>query len=255
MRPILVIFLVMFFTGHVKADCAGSGLWTYPRSGSIKQNSLVVLEGYARSQRIIRSLNEKYPVYLESVGHCVPLTLKGTFRGMFNVTQAILEPDEILMLGKTYQLKIDNLDDRERSLLMKRSNRLGDRAPIAWKVEGETDFKAPNLLGLPEIVDKRVELYGCGPAVYAEFKLRVEDESAFLIKTELISLESGKSNTYYLLLNQSDNVNVGHGMCSGAFRYKKSGKYKVRFSLMDICGNENDKWTEWVKFSTPFEEP
>ncbi len=43
-------------------------------------------------------------------------------------------------------------------------------------------------------------------------------------------------------------------MCSGAFNYKEKGKYKVRFSLMDICGNENNTWTTWVEFDSPFEE-
>ncbi|MEM1357206.1 MAG: hypothetical protein AAGF89_03365, partial [Bacteroidota bacterium] len=75
-----------------------------------------------------------------------------------------------------------------------------------------------------------------------------------LVKTELASLESGKANIYFLKLDQSGKVNVGHGMCSGAFTYKRSGKYKVRFSLMDICGNESEKWTEWVVFNTPFEQ-
>ncbi|MEM9526045.1 MAG: hypothetical protein AAGA31_05510, partial [Bacteroidota bacterium] len=153
MRPILLVIVAIFFTGQIYADCAGSGLWTYPHSGAINQNSLIVLEGYARSQRIINSLNNKYPVYLESSGHCVQLILKSTHRGMFDITQAILIPDEKLILDRTYQLVIDNLEDDERLLLMEWNSSLGGRKPIAWKVEGQTDYIAPKLLSPPELVD------------------------------------------------------------------------------------------------------
>ncbi len=41
----------------------------------------------------------------------------------------------------------------------------------------------------------------------------------------------------YLELDDKENLNVGHGMCSGAFIYEPTHKYKVRFSIMDMCGS------------------
>lgn len=252
MRILFTMFISIFITGQLYADCAASGLWTFPASGTIKQNSWIVIEGYSSSQKIITSLNDKYPIYLKSDGHKVRLNVKSTYKGMFELTQAILVPDEKLISGRTYQLKIDNLSEYETSLLTKWNTELGKREPIVWKVEGEADLSTPKLLNIPKLVDKRTIGYGCGPAIYADFKIQIEDDSEVLIKTELVDLKSGETNTYYLKIYESDTLSVGHGMCSGAFDFKENTKYKIRFSLMDICGNESKHWTSWIEFEGPF---
>lgn len=253
MRIVLIILLSFIGTGQVFADCAGEGLWTFPQKGTIKQNSLIVLTGYFRSQKIVTSLNKKYPIYLESEGHKVKLNVKSTYIGLFELTQAILEPDEKLIAGRTYQLKIEKLDEFEQSLVSRWNSELGKDEPITWKVDGGTDTEKPELLNIPELVDKRTIHYGCGPAIYADFKIQTKDESDILVKTELVDMESGESTTYFLSFDDTDTLSVGHGMCSGAFDYKENRKYKVRFSLMDICGNENQKWTAWIEFDSPYE--
>jgi hypothetical protein len=212
-----------------------------------------IIELNKTSEVILTSLNKKYPVYLESEGHKVKLNVKSTYKGLFELTQAILEPDEKLIAGRTYQLKIDKLDEFESSLVSRWNSELGKDEPITWKVDGGTDTETPELLNIPELVDKRTIHYGCGPAIYADFKIQAKDESELLVKTELVDLESGESTTYFLNFDDTDTLSVGHGMCSGAFDYKENGKYKVRFSLMDICGNENEKWTAWIEFDSPFE--
>jgi hypothetical protein len=253
MRILLIILITAFASGQVFADCSGDGLWVFPRTETIKQNSHIVLTGYFRSQKIITSLNKKYPIYLESEGHRVKLNIKNTYKGMFELTQAILEPDEKLIAGRTYQLKIDKLDEFESSLVSRWNSELGKNEPITWKVDGGTDTEIPKLLNQPELVDKRTIHYGCGPAIYADFKIQTKDESEVLVKTELVDLESGESTIYFLSFADTDTLSVGHGMCSGAFDYKANDKYKVRFSLMDICGNENNEWTAWIEFDSPFE--
>lgn len=253
MRAILLLILSLTISGHVSAECAGEGLWAFPQTTTIKQNSLIVVTGYFRSQRIVTSLNKKYPIYLESEGHKVKLNVKSTYKGMFELTQAILKPNEKLIAGRTYQLKIDKLDDFRRSQLSRWNSELGKNEPIAWKVDGATDTEIPKLLNQPELIDKRTTHYGCGPAMYADFKIQTNDESDVLVKTELIDLESGESTTYFLSFNDTDTLSVGHGMCSGAFDFQENGKYKVRFSLMDICGNENNDWTAWIAFDSPYE--
>ena len=49
----------------------------------------------------------------------------------------------------------------------------------------------------------------------------------------------------------NNKLKVGHGMCSGAFIFKQKGKYKVRFTPMNIDGQELTK-TEWKTFESPF---
>ncbi|SHJ25627.1 hypothetical protein SAMN04488096_1224 [Mesonia phycicola] len=40
-------------------------------------------------------------------------------------------------------------------------------------------------------------------------------------------------------------------MCSGAFAFKKEGKYKVRFTPMNIDGKKSTT-TDWITFESPF---
>ena len=172
---------------------------------------------------------------------------------MFHLTQAILTPNEKLISGRTYYLKIDNLDKYEETLLTKWNSETNESEAISWKVEGGTDTRTPESLNQPKLVDKRTIYYGCGPAIYLDFKFQVKDESEILIKTELMDLESSESTTYCLSFKNTDTLSVGHGMCSGEFNYKENHKYKVRFSLMDVCGNENKEWTAWIEFDSPLE--
>ena len=252
MKTTLLIILITFTSLPIFADCDGDGLWALPRSGSIKQNSKFVLTGYFRSQRIVTSLNKKYPIYLESDQHKVKLIVKNTYKGMFELTQAILYPEEKLIAGKTYVLKIDNLDQFENSLLFRRNAKIDQKEPIAWTIEEGTDNQNPLFLSPPELVDKRTIHYGCGPEVYADFKIKVTDESELLFQTEFVDIKSGNSTIYVLNLDDTETLSVGHGMCAGAFEYKENGQYKVRFLLMDICGNNNNEWTSWIKFDSPY---
>ena len=42
-----------------------SSLRVYPQTETLKQNSLIILEGYGESQKIATGLNKKYPIYLQ----------------------------------------------------------------------------------------------------------------------------------------------------------------------------------------------
>ena len=65
------------------------------------------------------------------------------------------------------------------------------------------------------------------------------------------SSQTCKSTIYFLPLSESNKLNVGHGMCSGAFKYEREKSYKIRFSPIDINGNDSDTWTEWIAFESP----
>ena len=41
-------------------------------------------------------------------------------------------------------------------------------------------------------------------------------------------------------------------MCSGAFKFEAKQHYKIRFRLIDISGNSNNKMTEWINFDSPY---
>jgi len=234
--------------------CSWSGIYVYPKSNTITSNSWIIIEGYASSQSIIDSLNNGYSVYLESDGSKIPLQLKEFNKGGFRLTQAILVPTKKLTIGKTYFLIIDNLNEREKEFLTRWNSTTKKHEPISWLITDETDILSPVFLELPKLIDKKYIQYGCGPAVHAIFKISAKDKSDILVKTQLIDLKSGEKTTYFLTLEDSGQLSVGHGMCAGAFSYKNDEKYKIRFCLFDNNGNSYDIWSNWIHFKSPKRE-
>lgn len=254
MSKVFTFLLSFFLTAQAFAECAMSGLWAYPTTREIHQNSIIVLEGYSYSERIIDSLNIGYPVYLEADGHKVNLMVTEVRKGMFEITQAILKPEQHLIAGKKYYLKIENLNEWEVNDLTTWNDETKQSEPIYWNVTSITDTEIPTWKENPRLVDRTTLWYGCGPAINAVFDLEIQDASKVLIKTELVNLNTNERNTYYLTLPEDGKLEVGHDMCSGAFNYEDKHKYKVRFSLTDLSGNTNIEWTTWINFDSPYEE-
>ena len=190
---------------------------------------------------------------MESEGQRIELEVIETCKGMFSTTQALLRPKSKLMVGKTYNLKISNLDEWEKRSLTKWNSEKKEYEPISWKVNNKTDNENPKWITKPKLVDKTTIWYGCGPAVYVVFDLKINDSSNSLIKTELYNTNTNETNTYYLTLGENGQLNVGHGMCSGAFDFKEKEQYKIRFSLTDTSGNSDKEWTNWMNFDSPYE--
>ena len=135
---------------------------------------------------------------MESEGQRIELEVIETCKGMFSTTQALLRPKSKLMVGKTYNLKISNLDEWEKRSLTKWNSEKKEYEPISWKVNNKTDNENPKWITKPKLVDKTTIWYGCGPAVYVVFDLKINDSSNSLIKTELYNTNTNETNTYYL---------------------------------------------------------
>lgn len=95
-----------------------------------------------------------------------------------------------------------------------------------------------------------VEMYGCGPSANAIFIEENKPENESWYKTEVVEIAANKKTVYYIK-DWLGRLEVGHNMCSGAFRFKDKGKYKVRFTPMNIDG-EALKTTSWTTFDSPF---
>src|SRR5690554_436969 len=251
MKYLITIILSLILSNQVYARCSSSGIWTYPSDGEISQNSIFIIEGFSRSQGIIDSLNIRYPMYLQADGHTVRLEVVQTHKGMFLLTQAILKPKSKLLPGKTYILKIRNYPTWEGQSIKQWNSENGRNEAVTWKVSEILDVDSPEWIMKPKLVDKKTALYGCGPEAYSVFDLKIKDNSRSLIKTELYNIETNQSTTYYLTLEENGKLNVGHGMCSGAFRFNKENNYKIRFSLIDLSGNSDNKWTDWLAIENP----
>jgi hypothetical protein len=63
-------------------------------------------------------------------------------------------------------------------------------------------------------------------------------------------MSSPNEKTTFYIREWEETLDVGHGMCSGAFKFKKEGDYKVRFTPMNIDGISL-KTTNWETFKSP----
>ena len=82
------------------------------------------------------------------------------------------------------------------------------------------------------------------------FKVKNKSDSEIWYKTEVVELSTNETKVFYIK-EWNGKLNVGHGMCAGAFTYTNKGKYKVRFTPMNTDG-KSLKTTDWTTFESPF---
>lgn len=252
MKQTILILVLILLTMNTFADCAGSGIYFWPSGQTIKQNSIIVIDGYAESQKVIIGLNKKYPIYLKSGNKKIKLSVKEILVGEFYLTQAVLTINEKLEAGKDYELFIDNLPDHKRSL-RKWNTETREYEKVKWKVIEGIDTDKATWKTEPTETKKTLVYYGCGPATFVHFSFKIEDKSEYLIKTIVTNKKTNKTTSYYL--EPSDTIlKVGHGMCSGAFIFKDGDNYEVSFEIMDASGNLTTWSGKSLFFTKPNEE-
>ncbi len=244
---LISFFLLIGFSSS--ADCVDHGLFVLPANGKIKPTTIFVLEGYSLSREVIKGLNSKFPVYLQSENERIPLFILETHVGQYGVTQALLKPEKPLSPGKNYQLIIDSLPKGEVFGSYNTATRRLD--PVFYLMTDEGDTEAPQWILKPKEKDKTEEHFGCGYSVYINFAFKAEDRSELMIKTTVKSVETEKE-TVYVLLAGADLINVGHGKCAGAFDFNDSMNYQAKFMLMDTSGNVSEE-TNWISFTRPMD--
>ncbi len=251
MKNIFIIILGTFFTITSYADCAWSGLWVIPTGQTVKQNSIFIVTGYGGSQKVILELNKKHKIYLKNGYDYIKLMVIDTCVGQFALTQAVLKPEVELTAGVKYTMYIDGLPDSDQ--LKRYNNNTKQYEPVTYFVNNEKDTEKPVLTALPKEIDKSYALYGCGPAQHVIFDLPVKDNSDIIIKGTVKNLGSKKETTFYISPNK-DRIEIGHGMCSGAFTFDDSKNYEVKFSFMDTSGNITDMSGDAIPFTKPTED-
>lgn len=253
LKKLLFILLCLLNTFNAYSDCESSGIWFFPNSNKINQNSIFIITGYSNSREIILKLNKKYNVYLKSGNKKVNLIIKETCIGQFNLTQAILKPETELETGLEYTLCIDNLPSNEKENFERYNSKTNKYEQKKYKINGIRDAEKPLVASKPKLLKKTFVLYGCGPSIHTVFTNPAKDESEIIVKTTLRNLKTKKETTFYIE-PENNKIKVGHDMCSGAFDYGDSMNYEVEFSFMDSSGNIT-QWTgERIKFTKPTEE-
>lgn len=250
MKKIILLLLLTCGIKTALADCSSSGMYFFPETKEISLNSMFIIEGYAFSQKTINSFKER-TIYLESEnGELIELNLQEILKGQMELTQAIFCPISELKPNTTYFLKYSDQTENEGREMMQYNREKREREKVYWKT---TDKKALETLDSNLNIgfeETEVVHYGCGPSANAIFNVKNKSESEIWYKTEVVDLSTNDKKIYYIQ-EWNGKLNVGYGMCSGAFTYNNKGKYKVRFTPMNTDG-KSIKTTDWTTFESPF---
>jgi hypothetical protein len=252
MKNIILFFLLTIGLHSAKADCGMSGMQFFPGKRDISLNSMFIIQGYSQSIKTIDNFKNR-TVFLESEdGKLIKLNLLEILKGKMYLAQAIFKPAEELKPNTIYVLKYSNQTDDETREMMQWNSNTKQNERVYWKTKDKkkNQLLNPNLI----IKYKKTEVieYGCGPSANAIFEIKNNSNPEIWCKTEMIDLTT-KEKTIFYITEWEGKIHVGHGMCAGGFSFNKSGKYKVRFTPMNIDGNSL-KTTEWKIFRSPYIE-
>ncbi|MBI1184294.1 hypothetical protein GC194_08475 [bacterium] len=243
-----IIIAILLFPIWVHAECLNSGIRVYPTSNELAPEGWIILEGFALSESVIYDIGDKYPVYMVGENERIELEVVRIEVGMYRLTQAILKPVRTLEIGKTYFLKIDNMDKIHR--YAKRYN-----APIWTIVDHAQTFMSDKITMLQQTGSSYIR-YGCGPEVFGLFQLNHPTSNNYFIMVELFDNENDTVNTYTFCINglRDSLLQIGHDMCSGAFKFQAGCKYKIRLKYMNDNGSRVSQWTNWFDMKNPLDE-
>ena len=121
---------------------------------------------------------------------------------------------------------------------------------VYWKT---TDLKSISNLNSNQFLKfKKTQVihYGYKPSANAKFNIKNNSNSEIGYKTEDIDIETNNNSEFYIK-ESNGKLKVGHEMCSGAFIFKAKGKYKVRFTPMNI-DRKKLKTSDWQTYESPF---
>ena len=251
MKKLLVLFIVLI-TGlnSVYPYCSSSGMQFFPKQKEISLNSLFIIQGYSNSYKTIASFKNRM-VFLESEsGEIIELILQEILNGRMYLTQALFKPIKELNPSTKYFLKYSNQTEKESNEMKQWNSEKNEREIIYWKTSNKRKIELLN--SNLEIIfqDTSVIHYGCGPSACAIFSVINKSKTEIWYKTEVVDISTSEKTTFYIS-DWDGTLFVGHGMCSGAFTFKKNGKYKVRFTPINIEG-KSIKTTNWKIFESPY---
>jgi len=196
------------------------------------------------------NLNKKYPIYLKSKNEKIRLLVKEIYVGDFNLTQVVVIAEKELTSGDIYEMVIENLADYQQNEYKRYDSAIRSFVAPIWKTESRQDNLKPTWISKPREQNKIFESYGCGPEMFVSFSLSILEAPERIVRAKMKDIESGKTTTFYVEIENST-ISIGHGMCSGGFKFGKSSLYEIEFDLVDSSGNV----CSWEESPIVFEKP
>lgn len=231
--------------------CAWDGILVWPEVGTIAAEQTFMIEGFADSQKTIRKLGRGYRAVLSDGTTTIELVVIGRYEGAMFLTEVLVKPSIPLTVGKTYELSFIGLPKEEAQPNHWNSG-TQTWEPMRWNV---TDMPQPlaGPLSQPRETGKTLMHYGCGPEMHVHFRIAPEGSTNGLVQVA-VSEKGGGRRTTYVLRMQDGRVEIGHGMCSGAFTFETGETYTVTFDPIGPDGKPTGRATVPVTFTPPVKE-
>lgn len=192
-------------------------------------------------------------MFLESEhGDLIQLKLVEILIGEKKLMQATFRPTIALKKNTTYYLSYDNQTKEEKKFeLVRWTYSPTKKERVQWTTSNLSKNKLLNKNINFIFNGNKVSDYDHTTSVNATFLIKNKLSPIYWVKTEVVSIKTNESTTYYLFLNEIDEeLIVGHNICSGAFSYAIDGSYKVRFTPMNLDGRST-LTTDWFLYDNP----
>lgn len=252
MKKLLLLFVLVTNLNSFANNCvmcAIDGIYIYPNKKTISIDELIIIEGYANSQKIVKNLSKR-KVFLVSKDDKVILNFQKTYIGEMELTQSLFAPSIDLKPNTNYYLEFENETEEETRLLKKWNSQKKISEKIQFKTNYQKTDKNNNKNIKYNFKNTNYSLFGCGPAVFANFTVSNFKTNKILHKVELLNLKNQTKKTYYLY-SENSKISIGHGMCSGAFTFRGNDAYRIRFTPINSSGKES-KSSSWISFENPY---
>lgn len=246
-KSLNLLVLLILFNSYLNAKCSLEGICIWPTGNRISLNQTFIIEGYAKSKHVILGLNSIYKIYLKSDFNIVKLRVDTIYKGVYELTQAILTPQIALTPNLSYKLIIENITDTD--VMQKGHDYKFPDKHLTWVALSDLHYRPPKWKSSPVIIKKSFESFGCGTENLVIFKGLLESESVYYIKATVRSQLSGIIRCY-CLFPLNDIIELGHDMCSGAFKFTSGNKYEVDFTIVDLIGQQS-KLEPTIVFTGP----
>ena len=240
---LLVALVALVAVPEAKARCASRYVTVWPEGGSVPTNSMFLIEAFGLDQEWLAKL-EPCELRLVASDDAVCLKVVDSYRGEANIRQVLLKPKRYLQPGLTYRLEFSGSWDES-----KLTHSVPPMEKRTWTVTSTADYLAPQWRQAPVVKKAERAIFGCGPAHRAWVQVSAIEEHPTLAKVSL--REQGESEVRQYLLPVDGPIQVGHGMCSGAFALKPKGRYSIQIELMDVAGNPGESPSERLLFEIP----
>jgi len=216
------ILAALLFALPSPAKCMSSSWEVWPSvETQLPLNPRIVIGGFGTAQREVEKLASYGPA-LVAANHRVALEVKQINAGEMKISQAVLAPVEALKPGLHYRLAWKKTPP-------------GFAQPANWNAATTRDDLAPSWKSSPIASSGQREELGCGPSENVFVKVDLADDAPTLIRARVS--RGSKTVEYLLPWNASEPLNIGHGMCSGAFQLTNDA-WSLELSAVDVAGNE-----------------